>query len=117
MSDEEMVAYLDHCLVQPACAPQGSGRRPSIETLLHGFLPARHVDHTHADAIVALTNTEGGREAVREALGEHVASVPYRRPGFTLSQEVHAAAQEHDAIVLLNHGLVTWGETAEESYR
>src|SRR5947209_7201718 len=73
MSDEEMVAYLDHCMVDPA------GRRPSIETLLHGFLPARHVDHTHADAIVTLTNTERGREVVREALGERVAYVPYRR--------------------------------------
>jgi rhamnose utilization protein RhaD (predicted bifunctional aldolase and dehydrogenase) len=60
MSDEEMVAYLEHCMSDP------SGRRPSIETLLHGFLPARHVDHVHADAIVALTNSERGLEAVRE---------------------------------------------------
>lgn len=111
MSDEEMVAYLEHCMVEPG------GKRPSIETLLHAFLPARHVDHVHADSIVALTNTPGGREAVREALGERVAFVPYRRPGFLLAKQVCAAAAGHDAVVLEKHGLVTWGETAEESYR
>lgn len=111
MEDKEMVAYLEHCMVEP------SGRRPSIETLLHAFLPFRHVDHTHADAIVALTNTGNGRQVVREALGDRVAYIPYRRPGFTLSKEVADAAETSDAIVLGNHGLVTWGDTAEESYR
>lgn len=110
MSDEKMVAYLERCMVEPG------GKRPSIETLLHAFLPARHVDHTHADAIVALTNAPGGREAVREALGERVAWVAYRRPGFRLSREVYEAAQQADAIVLANHGTVTWGDTARESY-
>ena len=111
MSDEEMVAYLDRCMVEP------SGRRPSIETLLHAFLPARHVDHVHADAIVTLTNTGHGREVVRQALGEDVAYVPYRRPGFLLSKQVHAAAEKHEAVVLAKHGLVTWAETAQQSYR
>ncbi|GAC1473176.1 MAG: bifunctional aldolase/short-chain dehydrogenase [Chloroflexota bacterium] len=111
MSDEEMVAYLEHCMVEP------TGRRPSIETLLHGFLSFRHIDHTHADAIIALTNTERGAEAVLEALGDDVGIVPYRRPGFALSRQVHDVAARSDAIVLMNHGLITWGETAEESYR
>jgi rhamnulose-1-phosphate aldolase/alcohol dehydrogenase len=111
MTDEEMVAYLEHCAVEP------SGRRPSIETLLHGFLPARHVDHVHADAIVALTNSENGLAVVREALGSFIAAVPYQRPGFALAKAVYKAAKGHDAVVLMNHGLVTWGETAEESYR
>lgn len=111
MSDEEMVAYLEHCMADP------SGRRPSIETLLHGFLPAKHVDHVHADAIVALTNSERGLDAVHEVFGDRVAAIPYRRPGFRLSKEVYEAAQSHDAVVLMNHGLVTWGDTAEESYR
>ena len=110
MTDEEMVAYLEHCMVEPG------GRRPSIETLLHAFLPARHVDHVHADAIVTLTNTPDGRRTVAEALGEGVAFVPYRRPGFQLSKEVHAAAHGVYAIVLEKHGLVTWGDSAEESY-
>ena len=110
MTDDEMVGYLEHCMVEPG------GRRPSIETLLHGFLKARHVDHVHADAIVALTNTERGIEAVREVFGEEVAAVPYRRPGFLLSKQVFDASLSHQAVVLLNHGLVTWGETAKESY-
>lgn len=109
MSDEGMVAYLEHCLVEPG------GRRPSIETLLHGFLPARHVDHTHADAIICLTNTERGEEAVRDALGDRIAYVPWKRPGFELSKLVHSLA-DYDAVVLGNHGLVTWGDTARESY-
>ena len=111
MSDEEMSAYLEHCMAVP------SARRPSIETLLHAFLPARHVDHVHADAIVTLTNTERGREVVREALGDRVAYVPYRRPGFALAKQVYGAAANADAVVLARHGLVTWGDTGEESYR
>jgi rhamnulose-1-phosphate aldolase/alcohol dehydrogenase len=110
MTDEEMVAYLGHCLVDP------QGIRPSIETLLHAFLPAKHVDHSHADAIITLTNTGRGDEAVREALGDGVAIVPWKRPGFALSRAV-AALEGTEAVVLANHGLVTWGETAEESYR
>jgi rhamnose utilization protein RhaD (predicted bifunctional aldolase and dehydrogenase)/NAD(P)-dependent dehydrogenase (short-subunit alcohol dehydrogenase family) len=109
MSDEEMVAYLAHCLVEPD-AP-----RPSIETLLHAFLPAAHVDHVHADAICALANAPDPEAAVRDALGEDVAVVPYLRPGFELSKRVakHAGAR---AVVLVHHGLVTWGETHEGSY-
>jgi rhamnulose-1-phosphate aldolase/alcohol dehydrogenase len=110
MSDEEMVAYLEHCMVEPG------GRRPSIETLLHAFLPARHVDHVHADAIVILTNTPHGNRIVREVLGDDIAFVPYRRPGFQLSKQVYAAAEGHTGVVLEKHGLVTWGDTAQESY-
>lgn len=109
MSDEEMVEYLSHCMVDP------SARRPSIETLLHAFLPARHVDHVHADAVCALTNGPRADTAVREALGEDVALVPYQRPGFDLARRV-AELADRRAVVLANHGLVTWGETHEESY-
>src|SRR5204862_6046868 len=63
MDDQQMVDYLARCLVDPASA------RPSIETLLHAFLPAKAVLHTHADAILALTNSIGREETVREALG------------------------------------------------
>jgi rhamnose utilization protein RhaD (predicted bifunctional aldolase and dehydrogenase)/NAD(P)-dependent dehydrogenase (short-subunit alcohol dehydrogenase family) len=109
MTDEEMVAYLARCLVEPD-AP-----RPSIETLLHAFLPAAHVDHVHADAICALANAPDPEAAVRDALGGDVAVVPYLRPGFGLSKRVaeHAGAR---AVVLAHHGLVTWGDTHEESY-
>ena len=109
MTDEEMVAYLACSMVDPTT------RRPSIETLLHAFLPARHVDHVHADAICALVNQPNAEQAVREALGEDVALVPYIRPGFELSCRV-ADYFDRRAVVLDKHGLVTWGETHEESY-
>lgn len=110
MSDEDMVAYVERCLVEP------QGARPSIETLLHAFVLAKHVDHTHADAIITLTNADDGEQAVREALGEGVAYVPWIRPGFQLSKLV-GRFRDVEAVVLGNHGLITWGETAEESYR
>jgi rhamnose utilization protein RhaD (predicted bifunctional aldolase and dehydrogenase) len=109
MSDEEMVDYLAHCMVEPG------SRRPSIETLLHAFLPARHVDHVHADAICALTNNAEPARHVRAALGDDVAVVPYVRPGFDLSRQVAALAGAR-AVVLAKHGLVTWGDTHEASY-
>ncbi len=104
-----MVEYLAHCMVEPG------SRRPSIETLLHAFLPARHVDHVHADAICALTNTPDAEGRVREALGSDVAVVPYIRPGFDLSRQV-AELVGARAVVLDKHGLVTWGDSHEESY-
>ena len=109
MSDDAMVAYLAHCMTDPGA------RRPSIETLLHAFLPARHVDHTHADSICALTNHPEGRRSVAEALGDDVALVPYLRPGFELSKRTaeHSGAR---AVVLEYHGLVTWGDQHERSY-
>jgi rhamnulose-1-phosphate aldolase/alcohol dehydrogenase len=114
MSDEEMVAYLARCLVDPASP------RPSIETLLHAFVPAPSVFHSHADAVLALVNAPEPLAAVRAAFGDRVLTVPYRRPGFLLSKEVGAAVRERpDALglVLLNHGAVTWGATPEEAYR
>jgi len=113
MSDEEMVDYLARCLVDP------SGKRPSIETLLHAFLPPKAVLHTHADAILAITNNRRREATVRDCFGDSVLTVPYRRPGFRLSREVAEAfdAQPDAAgIVLMNHGLLTWGATVEEAY-
>jgi len=109
ISDEEMIAYLGRCLVEPDSA------RPSIETLLHAFLPATHVDHVHADAICALANAPDPHAAVRAALGPDVAVVDYVRPGFELSCRV-AELSDRRAVVLAHHGLVTWGDTHEESY-
>jgi rhamnose utilization protein RhaD (predicted bifunctional aldolase and dehydrogenase)/NAD(P)-dependent dehydrogenase (short-subunit alcohol dehydrogenase family) len=109
MTDEEMVAYLGRCLVDP------ESPRPSIETLLHAFLPAAHVDHVHADAICSLANAPDPEAAVHDALGEDVAVVPYLRPGFELSKRVADLARAR-AVVLAHHGLVTWGDTHEESY-
>ncbi|HEY3922799.1 MAG TPA: SDR family oxidoreductase [Gaiellaceae bacterium] len=109
MTDEEMVAYLSRCMVEPD-AP-----RPSIETLLHAFLPAAHVDHVHADAICALANAPDPEAAVHDALGDDIAVVPYLRPGFELSKRVAGCADAR-AVVLAHHGLVTWGDSHDDSY-
>jgi rhamnulose-1-phosphate aldolase/alcohol dehydrogenase len=113
MSDDEMVAYLVHCLMEPGSP------RPSIETLLHGFVPQPHVDHTHADAILVLTNNADPRRHVGEVFGKEAVFLPYRRPGFQLSREVAEAVRAHPearAVVLEKHGLITWGATGKESY-
>jgi rhamnulose-1-phosphate aldolase/alcohol dehydrogenase len=113
MPDDEMVAFLGHATMEPGSA------RPSIETLLHAFLPARAIIHTHADAILALTNTPHGERWVREALGPGAIWVPYVRPGFDLAQRTINAFEANagaTSIVLEKHGLVTWGATARDAY-
>src|SRR5512145_2172696 len=82
MGDEEMVAYLAHGLMDPG------GVRPSIETLLHGFVDAYAVVHTHADAIVSLTNSDRAAEVLAGIYGKAVIALDYRLPGFKISSEV-----------------------------
>src|SRR5262245_32572947 len=92
---------------------------PSLETLVHAFLPAKFVDHTHADAILALTNQRGGEAVVREAVGDEVIVLGYVRPGFQLAKAVAAACEANPgrrAMVWMRHGVLTWGATARESY-
>ena len=113
ISDEEMVNQLRTRLFQ-ATAPN-----PSVETLLHANLPHPWVDHTHANAIVALTNQAEGDRHVRAALGPRVGIVPYVMPGFTLSRvaaEVFERDPTVEALVLMNHGLFTFGQDARSSY-
>lgn len=114
MSDEEMVEYVQHTLLDPRSP------RPSIETLLHGFVPARSVVHSHADAILALTNNEQHEEILAEVFGDELAVIPYLRPGFALSKLVGLAARGNPALkgaILLNHGLLTWHDDPREAYR
>ncbi|MBI4562231.1 MAG: class II aldolase/adducin family protein, partial [Candidatus Rokubacteria bacterium] len=113
MGDQEMVEYLAHALQQLA------GPRPSIETLLHGFLPFEAVIHTHADAIVSLTNMDRCAEVLREVYGPAVVTIPYRRPGFLLSKDVARAVREHPeamAVILEKHGTIHWGHTIKDAY-
>jgi rhamnulose-1-phosphate aldolase/alcohol dehydrogenase len=112
MSDEEMVDYLARCKLDP------SAPRPSIETLLHAFLPHTSVFHSHADAILSLINSPKPIVTLRDVFKDTVAPVPYRRPGFLLSKEVAYAASGKSikAVVLLNHGLVTWGGSPADAY-
>lgn len=113
LSDEQMVNE-QRTHMFDATAPN-----PSIETLLHAALPAKFVDHSHADAILALTNHPEGERYVREALGDDVLLIPYVKPGFDLARLAAAMFKEHpdcSAMVLMQHGLFTWGATARESY-
>ena len=113
MSDEEMVAFLDRTAFEV-------GRpRQSIETLLHAFVPAKHVDHTHPDTIISIACSQHGKKVMREIYGDRAAWVDYIRPGFTLSQQIGAAVRKNpklECVVMGKHGLVTWGETSRASY-
>jgi rhamnulose-1-phosphate aldolase/alcohol dehydrogenase len=113
MPDEEMVAYLARCQLDPAMP------RPSIETLLHAFIPHPHVDHTHPDAIGAIVGASDGERLAEECFGAEAVWIPYIRPGFALSKLVAEAVSSNPnagMVLLAKHGLVTWGATAAESY-
>jgi rhamnulose-1-phosphate aldolase/alcohol dehydrogenase len=113
MGDQEMVDYLAHSLVDLG------GARPSIETLLHGFVHAHAVVHTHADAIVSLTNNDRARDVVDGVYGKDVIALAYRRPGFKISKDVADTIATHPearALLLERHGTITWGATVREAY-
>lgn len=113
MTDEEMVDYLAHCMID------AKHPRSSIETLLHAFLPYKHVDHTHPDAIISIACADNGQEIAKEIFGNRFVWVPYIRPGFKLSKMIAEGVQNKpnaELVIMEKHGLVTWGETSEESY-
>jgi len=113
LSDEEMQEQLLARKIRADCPD------PSVEALLHAFLPEKYVDHTHADSILALTNQKDGPNLVRQALGHGVAVLPYRMSGFPLAKgvaEQYEANPDIDAIVIINHGIFTMGDEAAESY-
>ena len=113
LSDEEMVnQFRTHFLDSRAATP-------SIETLVHVFIPKKFIDHTHSDSILALTNQVEGEKLVKEAFGENVAVIEYFPPGLKLAKAAAAEFEknpEAKAMVLMRHGLLTWGNTARESY-
>jgi len=113
MSDIEMMDYLKKSMVDP------SEPSPSVETFLHAFIPYSYVDHTHSDYILALTNSGMAHEEIKNVLG-NVLVVDYVMPGFKLAQNilkiVGKITPDVEGIVLINHGLFTFGETADESY-
>jgi rhamnose utilization protein RhaD (predicted bifunctional aldolase and dehydrogenase)/NAD(P)-dependent dehydrogenase (short-subunit alcohol dehydrogenase family) len=113
LSDEDMVNFQRANLLDSA-APN-----PSVETLLHAFLPQRFVDHTHSTAVLALTDQPEGEARCREAFGKRAALVPYIMPGFALAKraaEIFAASPEAEALILLKHGIFTFGDDARQSY-
>ncbi|MBT5458107.1 MAG: bifunctional aldolase/short-chain dehydrogenase, partial [Rhodospirillaceae bacterium] len=113
LSDEEMVNAQRINLLD-ASAPN-----PSVETLLHAFLPHKFVDHTHANAVLALSDQEGGDDLCREVYGPRMGYVPYIMPGFALAKkakEVFEADPDVEGLILLKHGIFTFGETAQQAY-
>lgn len=115
LSDTDMVREQRRAMLNPA-APG-----PSVEAILHAILPFRFVDHSHADAVVALTNTPGGEDRVRGLYGDSVLIVPYVMPGFILARTIWEMTQgldwgRIDGMVLMNHGVFTFHDDARTSY-
>jgi rhamnose utilization protein RhaD (predicted bifunctional aldolase and dehydrogenase)/NAD(P)-dependent dehydrogenase (short-subunit alcohol dehydrogenase family) len=113
LSDEEMVnQFRTHLL--DAASPN-----PSIETLVHAFLPAKFIDHTHADAVVTLTHQQGAEKLLHEAMGPNIGILPFIMPGFPLAKamaELNEQQPHLECIVLMHHGLFTFGEDARTAY-
>ena len=113
LSDEAMVAALRARLLDP------SAPNPSVEALLHAFLPHKFIDHSHADAVLAVVDQPDARGLCAEVFGDDYAVVPYVMPGFALAlraAEAHAAAPGCHGLLLLGHGLFSFGADARESY-
>lgn len=113
LSDEDMVNAQRSALLDSA-APN-----PSVETLLHAFLPHKFVDHTHADAVLSVTDQPDGAKISRDLWGDRAALVPYIMPGFDLAQACAVASEKNpdvEGLILLKHGIFSFGETAREAY-
>ena len=113
LSDEDMVNAQRGSLLD-ATAPN-----PSVETLLHAFLPHKFVDHTHSTAILALTDQPNGADICRDVFADRVALVPYIMPGFALAKscaEIYDRSPNVEGLILLKHGVFTFGATANEAY-
>lgn len=115
LSDTDMMRELRLALLEP------SAPTPSVEAILHALVPLRYVDHTHADAVVAISNSPAGEAALREIYGDEVLILPYVMPGFILAKQVHEATRDVDwsrlrGIVLLHHGIITFDDDCKTSY-
>ena len=115
LSDPQMVNELKTQLTN------SSAPSPSVETILHAALPFKFVDHTHADAVVTITNTLKGEERIKEIYGDRVVIIPYVMPGFDLAKEVvnifsEESSDRTEGMILMNHGIFSFGDSAKESY-
>jgi rhamnose utilization protein RhaD (predicted bifunctional aldolase and dehydrogenase)/NAD(P)-dependent dehydrogenase (short-subunit alcohol dehydrogenase family) len=113
LSDEDMVNFQRVNLLD-STAPN-----PSVETLLHAFLPHKVIDHTHSTAVLALTDQPDGEAVAREVFGNRVAYVPYTIPGFALAKSVANVFDKNrdvEGLVLLQHGIFTFADSARQSY-
>src|SRR5476649_2690527 len=113
LSDEDMVNYQRINLLD------STSPNPSVETLLHAFLPHKFIDHVHSTAVLALTDQPDNKALVQEVYGERVAYVPYTIPGFALAKAVADVFDKNpkvEGLVLLQHGIFTVGDTAQQAY-
>jgi rhamnose utilization protein RhaD (predicted bifunctional aldolase and dehydrogenase)/NAD(P)-dependent dehydrogenase (short-subunit alcohol dehydrogenase family) len=115
LSDTDMVKYQRLAMTNP------SAPNPSVEAILHAIIPFKFVDHTHTDAVVTITNTEGGEDKIKELYGDRVLVIPYIMPGFVLAKLVYDMTRdvnwsELEGMVLMNHGLFTFSDDAKKSY-
>ena len=113
LSDEDMVNFQRGNLLD------SSSPNPSVETLLHAFLPHKFIDHTHSIAVLSLTDQPDGEALCREVWGDSMGYVPYIMPGFQLAQkaaEIYEQNPQVQGLILVKHGIFTFGATAEEAY-
>ena len=113
LSDEDMVSYQKRNLINI------KSPNPSVETFLHAFLPFKYVDHTHADAILNVTNRPGGLNFCKKIFGNKVSIVPYVMPGFMLSKkvsEIYSKNPNINCLILMNHGIFTFSNDAKDAY-
>ena len=111
--EDEMVGYLPHCTFRL------NPRAASIDTPLHAYVPRKHVDHVHADAIIAIAASKNSKELTQEIFGSRIGWLPWKRPGYELGLWLEQFCRDNpeaDGVVLESHGLFTWGETAKECY-
>lgn len=115
LTDSNMVKFQRAAMTNPA-APN-----PSVEAIMHAIIPYAFVDHTHADAVVAISNTPNGKERIGDLYGDSVLIVSYVMPGFMLAKEIYRLTRNIDwdkieGIILLNHGVFTFHDSAKSSY-
>ena len=113
LADENMVNVLRSAMLD------ASGPYPSIESLLHAFLPHKHINHTHATAMIALADLPEAEAAIGEIFGDRIGVVPFYKPGFELGRAAAQVFEENpevEGLILLNHGHFTWGEDAAQAY-
>ena len=113
LSDEDMVSFQKRNLIDV------KSPNPSVETFLHAFLPFKFVDHTHADAVLNVTNRPGGLNFCKKIFGNKVSIAPYVMPGFMLAKKINEIYSKNpgiNSLILMNHGIFTFGNDAKEAY-
>ncbi len=121
MASFEQLSDVDMVRMQRAAMTDPYAPNPSVEAVLHAIIPFRYVDHTHADAVVTITNTPGGEDKIKEIYGESLLLIPYVMPGFVLAKKVYEMTQgidwsQYQGMVLNNHGVFTFDDDARRSY-